>query len=858
MIIHAKLAKDFNILSPFEELLLILRPESYVAMSYPLEEIAAVTGGRLIAGGDARPPQVEELLTDSRNIEAGEGTLFFAIQTSANDGSRYIEPLYGRGVRNFVVQSLPEMRLPRANYVVVESTVTALQQIAARKRREYRGEMVAVTGSRGKTVVKEWIFQALEGYRSAVRSPRSYNSRIGVPLSLWRVTNDYDVAIIEAGISRTGEMEVLAPMIAPDIAVITNVGDEHAGGFRSEREHAAEKAVIASGAKTVVYNADDKLVAQALMMTGGRADKLMMGWSRKDPQAPLFISGCERRGDRTMVRYTFGGREESVELPVTADWMIEDALHVLATLLMLGMEPARISWSLRGLRPLRTRIDVTAGVNDCLIAYDTFTCDIDSLESALDFVNRRADEQGRSRTLVLGHIITDSLPEEEACRRVVRLLRLAHIDRFIGADPIFLRHQALFPENSELFAAPQALADALSTSDFVSEYILIKGAADGGLAPLRMNLEARTHETVLEVNLDAIVKNYNYFRSCLPQTTGLIAMVKASGYGAGSLEIAKTLQSQGAAYLAVAVLDEGIELRRAGITMPIMVMNPKVLNYRAMFANRLEPEIYSPEMLRDVIREAGKAGITGYPVHIKLDTGMHRMGFNSDEFPALLDMLLSTDAVSVSTLFSHLATADCLDMDNYTMAQLERFERYTQEIMRALPYAVKRHVLNSAGIIRFPEYHYDFARLGIGLYGVNTLPPDIEKPLATVSTLRTVIIAVKERQAGEAIGYARRDVLRRPAVIATIPIGYADGMNRRFGNGRSRVLINGREAPTIGNICMDACMIDVTGIPCRPGDSVEIFGEGMSVQRLADTLETIPYEILTSISPRVKRIYFRE
>ena len=828
-------------------------------MSYSLEEIAEITGGELHAGSPISVPYVDKLLTDSRDIEADEHTLFFAIQTSSNDGLRYVEPLYRRGVRNFVVPELPAASLPEANYVVVPSTVKALQQIAAHRRKNFPGTMIAVTGSRGKTVVKEWIFQALEGYRSAVRSPRSYNSRIGVPLSLWRLKPDYDVAIIEAGISRTGEMEVLAPLIAPEIAVITNVGPEHAEGFRSPFEHAAEKALIASGASTIIYSADDEALARSIdMLTSGSDDKLLLAWSRKDPQAPIYISSVQTGAEGTLVNYSFRGNEESALFPFSEEWMIDDALHVLATLLALGMEPARISWTLRKLRPLRTRSDVSDGVNNCLIAFDAFTCDIDSLESALDFVNRRADEQGRSRTLILGHIITDSLPEREACERVARLLQLARIDRFIGADPIFMRHRELFHDSALLFATPEELMNALSTSDFVSEYILIKGAADSGLSPMRINLEARTHETVLEVNLDSIVKNYNYFRSCLPHSTGLIAMVKASGYGAGSLEIAKTLQTQGASYLAVAVLDEGIELRHAGITMPIMVMNPKVLNYRAMFAHRLEPEIYSLEMLRDVIREAGKAGITDYPVHIKLDTGMHRMGFNREEFPQLLSTLLSTDAVKVSTMFSHLATADCLDMDEYTLAQLNRFEAYTTEIMQALPYPVKRHVLNSAGIIRFPQYHYDFARLGIGLYGVNTLPADIEKPLATVSTLRTVVIAVKERDAGEAIGYARRDVLTCPATIATIPIGYADGMNRRFGNGRSHVLINGREAPTIGNICMDACMIDVTGVPCRVGDSVEIFGEGMPVQRLADTLETIPYEILTSISPRVKRIYFRE
>ncbi len=825
-------------------------------MSYTLQDVVRITGAELIPGcGEA--PRVSRLLTDSRNIEAGADTLFFAINTEANDGLRYVPGLYARGVRNFVVSALPEERLPEANYLLVKDVVKALQSLGGARRAEFSGTVVGITGSRGKTIVKEWVYGALENFRNAMRSPRSYNSQIGVPLSLWQIKPECEVAVIEAGISRRGEMEVIAPLIRPEIAVVTNVGDEHSDGFRSPREHAAEKALLAMEAGIIIYNADDPVVAEALAMAA-EGEKVLLGWSRKDEQAPLYIRSEEQCGERTRISYLFRGGEESIEFPFTEPWLIEDGIHTLATLLTLGMEPGRAAWALRDIRPMRTRIDVSDGVNDCLIASDTFTCDLLSLESALDFINRRADEQGRSRTLVLGSLGLENRPEPEVCRRASHLLKLSRIERFIGVSPMFSRHADLFPEGSLFFDSPAKLAEALSTSDFASEFILIKGAPGSGLDALRLNLEARTHETVLEVNLDAIVKNYNYFRSCLPHSTGLIAMVKASGYGAGSLEIAKTLQAQGAAYLAVAVLDEGIDLRRAGITMPIMVMNPKVLNYKAMFAHRLEPEIYSLEMLRDVIREAGKCGIEDYPLHIKLDTGMHRTGFNREEIPALLELLASTRAVRVSTLFSHLATADCLDMDEYTLAQLRRFEDYTGQIMSGLPYPVKRHILNTAGIVRFPQYHYDFCRLGIGLYGINTLPPEVEKPLATVSTLRTVVIAVKEREAGEAIGYARRDILTRPSTIATIPIGYADGMNRRFGNGRVRVLLNGREVPTIGNICMDACMIDVTGVPCKVGDSVEIFGEGASVYRLAETLDTIPYEVLTSVSPRVKRVYVRE
>lgn len=825
-------------------------------MTCSIPEIISITNGTLLGDADlSSQPVITNLLTDSRNIGADEGSLFFAISTEANDGMRYIPHLYARGVRAFVVATMPGELLPGARYILVTDVIAALQKLCGHLRQDWHGTMIGITGSRGKTIVKEWIFRALEHFIPAVRSPRSFNSQIGVPLSLWQLAPEFEAAIIEAGISRTGEMEHIASIIQPAIAVITNVGSEHADGFKSPFEQAAEKAILAAAADTIVYCSDDYHVAAAVKMICDTAgEKLLLNWSRTDEQAAVKIT----KEEAGTIHYTFRGAEESLSLPFEDKYLIDDAMHALCALLALGMEPARAAWALRNVHPVKTRIDVSDGVNDCLLAYDAFTCDLPSLYEALNFTNRRADEQGRSRTLILADMLLDSATEKETCEATARLLRLAKIDRFIGVGEMLCRNAGCFPSGSRFFADEAALMRELSTSDFSNEFILIKCSQEIPLTSLRLNLEARTHETVLEVNLDSIVKNYNYFRASLPHSTGLIAMVKASGYGAGSLEIAKTLQAQGAAYLAVAVLDEGVDLRHAGITMPIMVMNPKVLNYKAMFAARLEPEIYSLQMLRDVVREAGKCGITNYPVHIKLDTGMHRMGFNEPEFPALLELLNSTDAVKVSTLFSHLATADCPDMDEFTLGQLERFEAYTTTLMQGLPYPVKRHVLNSAGILRFPRYHYDFARLGIGLYGVNTLPPEMEKPLAIVSTLRTQIIALKERKKGEAIGYARRDILQRDSVIATIPIGYADGMNRRFGNGRSKVIINGHEAPTIGNICMDACMIDVTDVPCREGDPVEIFGENMSVQALADILDTIPYEILTSISPRVKRIYFHE
>lgn len=799
---------------------------------------------------------VEILLTDSRSLTYPATSLFFAIPTKENDGHRYVRELYDKGVRCFVVNRLPEDagEMPEAVFLEVPDTISALQTVA-RKLPPRPGEVVAIAGSRGKTTLKEWLFQLMEGLCAMTRSPRSFNSRIGVPLSLWEIDSDTEVAVIEAGISKRGEMARLSEIIEPDTVIFTNIGGEHNRGFDSLAEKAREKSELARGprVKTLIFNADDPLLSDAL---GDVHPERRIAWSRRDPKAPLYISDICSCDGETGITYVWEGHTDTLSIAFTAPQDIENAINALAYMLSRNVPAETIKERFRTLHTIGTRLNVSEGVNGCTLIYDSYTSDYGSLPPALDFLKRRATD-GRYTTLILSDLRHESR-RAGVYADIARLVEAMGIDRVIGVGPELCAARELFGDNARMFLSTADLRQHLSTSDFSGEIILLKGAPEYGFDAIFEMLEARKHETVLEVNLDSVVKNYNYFRSFLPPEAGLIAMVKASGYGAGSYEIAKTLQAQGAAYLAVAVLDEGIDLRRNGITMPIMVMNPKVVNYRSMFAYRLEPEIYSLDMLRDVIREAAKNNIREYPVHIKLDTGMHRMGMVEAELPVMMDLINSQENVVIRSAFSHLATADCLDMDDYTRLQLDRFARYTDFMQSRYGRRILRHVLNTAGIIRFPEHHYDMARLGIGLYGLNTLPPEIEKPLATVSTLRTVIIALREWKKGETIGYGRRGVLKRDSVIATIPIGYADGMNRHFGNGAISVAVNGREAPTVGNICMDACMIDVTGIDCAVGDPVEIFGPRMSVQRLADVLQTIPYEIVTAVSPRVKRVYYRE
>ena len=798
------------------------------------------------------------LLTDSRSLESPSSTIFFAIPTKGNDGHRFVEELYARGVRSFVVDHIPGSLREKAdvNLLVVGDTVRALQQIGCRT--DFGGEMVAITGSRGKTTLKEWIFQLLEPLRSISRSPRSYNSRIGVPLSVWSIDPQASLALIEAGVSRRGEMEVLAQCIRPDTVIITNIGDAHSDGFDSDREKAEEKALLASlpETKTVIYCAESQLIADAVGKSAPNARHFT--WSLS-PEVKADITASASVLDNSVrIDYDYGGSSYSFSAPVTSSADIENVMNALAFMLHEGIDSEVISQRFGVLHPIGTRLNVSEGVNGCSVILDSYTSDFSSLRPALDFLRRRKTP-GQTATLILSDIHHESGHTETLYRAVAELLTTTGIDRLIGVGKAISAHASLFQMPSTFFPDTESLLLALSTSDFADEAILLKGSPEYDFASIAEMLETRKHETVLEVNLDSIVANFNYFRRHLPAGTGLVCMVKASGYGAGSYEIAKTLQDCGAAYLAVAVLDEGIELRQRGITMPIMVMNPKVVNYRSMFANRLEPEIYSFQMLADVIREAEKNDIRNYPIHIKLDTGMHRMGFVGDELPELMRILARSPQVKLTSAFSHLATADCLDMDDYTELQLTRFRQYTDYMQSQCPYRFMRHILNSAGILRYGRTeHYDMARLGIGLYGANTLPPEIERPLAVVSTLRTVIIAIREWQPGETVGYGRHGRIDRPSRIATIPIGYADGMNRRFGRGVISVKVGPHWAPTVGNICMDACMIDVTDIDCKVGDSVEIFGPNAPLQRLADALGTIPYEVLTSVSPRVKRIYYRE
>ncbi len=797
----------------------------------------------------AAVPRVADLLIDSRSLTDPADSLFFAISTARNDGHRYIRPLYDRGVRCFVVEAgfSPRERLamPEGWFIEVTSTANALRCIGSEMRRRFTGKVVAFTGSRGKTMVKEWMYQMLSPTMKTSRSPRSYNSSLGVPLSLWQIEPQADIALIEAGISCPGEMEVLERMISPDIVVLTDIGTPHRENFPTPQAQIAEKLQLASRASVLIYPFDNQE-------------------THSEVQRAL-AHGVLPAGIRLVNSSDAHSKEGIIAPRLTEDaahpWCARNLDSCVALMDALGIGRDEIQRRAAELHNMRTRLNVVEGVNRSLLVVDDYTADLHSLLPALDFMKRRATPDRYALTVTLTDLQHETLPPEETYRLLARACELKGVGRLIGIGREIGRYGSLFPFRAEFYSSADDALKMLSPSDFSNELILVKGTPDSGLTPLVKMLEARTHQTVLEVNLDALVDNFNFYRSRLRPDTKMVAMVKASGYGAGSYELSKTLQGCGAAYLAVAVLDEGIELRRGGITMPIMVLNPKVLNYPLLFSNELEPEVFSFEILDEIVAQARRLGVKDYPVHIKLDTGMHRLGFIEEEIPRLIEKLKAQDSVRVASVFSHLATADCFDMDEYTLAQCRLFDRCSGMILKAFPgEKILRHLLNTAGIIRFPEYQYDMVRLGIGLYGVPVLNDGSEAQLRQVSTLRTPVIALRRHKAGTAIGYGRRGVLDRDSLIATIPVGYADGIDRHLGCGAANFYVNGHPCPTVGNICMDLCMIDVTDVAggVALGDSVEIFGENHPVGALSDPLATIPYEILTSISPRVPRIYYSE
>ena len=835
-------------------------------MTYTIEKVTTLIGARRYGDTEAT---IGWLLTDSRSLCFPEQTLFFALRTKRNDGHKYIEELYRRGVRNFVVESASYSskesssgwgNLEGANFLVVPSPLAALQRLAERHRDEFSIPVVGITGSNGKTWVKEWLYQLLMPSQKITRSPKSYNSQIGVPLSVWLLNENSKIALFEAGISEPGEMLALHDIIQPTIGVFTSLGVAHQENFRSMDEKCVEKLQLFRDTKAVIYPSDDDVVSRCMRRSGYQGERI--GWSRYDQKAAFFVKDITIDKSnpsclKSHVTYIYKGTRGEYEIPFIDEASVENSITCAATALYLGLTPDDIAARMPKLEPIAMRLEVKEGQRGLTLINDSYNSDIQSLDIALDFMQRRPDTAGRRRTLVLSDIYQSGEMMPDLYGQVSELIVKRGIDRFIGigtdlmaqADRIAVGQKWFFPDVEHFLQSGvfRSLHD---------EVVLLKGARNFGFEHISELLEQKVHETILEVDLNAVVSNLNHFRSFLKPETKMVCMIKADAYGAGAVEIAKTLQDHRVDYLAVAVADEGVELRKAGITQNIIVMNPEMSSFQTLFDYDLEPEVYSFRLLDALIRAARHQGITGWPVHIKLDTGMHRLGFGtSSEVDRLIDILKHQSAVIPRSVFSHFVGSDSDDFDNFSRLQFERFDAASLKIQAAFSHRILRHIDNSAGIEHFPERQLDMVRLGIGLYGVD---PRTNDALSTVSTLKTTILQLRHVPKEETVGYSRKGVLTRDSIIAAIPIGYADGLNRRLGNRHCYCLVNGQKAEYVGNICMDVALIDVTDIPCQEGDTVEIFGKELPVTVLSDVLQTIPYEVLTGVSNRVKRVYFQD
>ena len=834
-------------------------------MSYAIESIAQSIGARRVGEYEAT---IDWLLTDSRSLSFPEETLFFALTTKRNSGVRYIPELYDRGVRNFVISEEEfkqvengELRIESAmqdddaqpilnsqlstlnfpstlNFLIVPNPLKALQKLAEVHRERFNIPVIGITGSNGKTIVKEWLHQLLSPDRCIVRSPRSYNSQIGVPLSVWQLSEEAELGIFEAGISEMGEMGALKRMIKPSIGILTNIGGAHQENFFSLQEKCMEKLTLFKDCDVVIYDGDNELISNCVAKSMLTAREI--AWSRTDIERPLYISRVTKKEDHTVIAYRYLNMDNTFCIPFIDDASIENVLNCLAACLYLMTPADQITERMARLEPIAMRLEVKEGKNNCLLINDSYNSDLASLDIALDFLVRRSEKKGLKRTLILSDILETGQSTATLYRRVAQLVQSRGIDKLIGVGPEISSCAARFDDGIERYFFPNT--EALLKSEL--------------LKSLHSEVILKVHETILEVNLGAMVENLNHYRSMLrhPETK-MICMVKASAYGAGSYEIAKTLQEHHVDYLAVAVADEGSELRKAGITSSIIIMDPELTAFKTMFDYKLEPEVYNFHLLDALIKAAEKEGITNFPIHVKLDTGMHRLGFEAEDIPLLIRRLKNQNAVIPRSVFSHFVGSDSPQFDAFTRQQIELFEKGSQELQAAFSHKILRHICNTAGIERFPGAQFDMVRLGIGLYGVSPIDNSI---IHNVSTLKTTILQIRDVPEEDTVGYSRMGHLIRPSRIAAIPIGYADGLNRHLGRGNAYCLVNGKKAPYVGNICMDVCMIDVTDIDCREGDQAIIFGDDLPITVLSDKLDTIPYEVLTSISTRVKRIYYQD
>jgi alanine racemase len=817
-----------------------------------LQQLINSTQAEVLRQGENLP--VNYLLTDSRKLIFAQYSLFFAIKGERHDGHRFIQELYNKGVRQFVVeytQGLNLATIPEANILKVASSTRALQQVAMFHREQFAIPVIGITGSNGKTIVKEWLATLLGRQFNIVRSPKSYNSQIGVPLSVWQMNNTHTLGIFEAGISRPGEMAKLAEVIKPTIGLFTNIGTAHDEGFEHTVQKVNEKLFLFRNVQVLIYCLDHQVIHNQIA-SFRQGKQQTYTWSRKEANANVFVSHMQQEHGQSTLHIRYGENDLQFSVPFVDDASLENVTHCITAMLYFDLDATEIQARLRMLQPVSMRLELKEGINGCYLIDDTYNNDLAGLTMGLDFLNLQ--QQRSTKTVILSDVLETGLPEKELYEHIGHLLKTKGVHRLIGIGEVISRNKQYFPPVSEFYPATEDFLKQAISNKFSHQLVLIKGARPFEFEQIVQKLLQKTHGTVLEINLEALSHNLNYYKSKLNSQTKIMVMVKAFAYGSGSAEIASLLQFHRVDYLAVAYADEGVVLRENGIHLPIMVMNPSPQTFDKLLSYRLEPELYSFSILNRFIEYLQDTGQQS-PVHIKLDTGMHRLGFEKQDLPRLIQTLKAEGAIKVASVFSHLAAADEEEYNYFSTEQMDKFKEMSGAIEQELGYSPIKHILNSAGIIRFPQYQLDMVRLGIGLYGVESTNQE-QAQLETVGTLKTTISQIKRVAAGDTVGYSRKGKVTRDSRIATIAIGYADGFDRRLSNGVGKVWINGKLAPLIGNVCMDMCMVDITGVEAEEGDEVIIFGKQYPIGEMARQMGTIPYEILTSVSERVKRVFY--
>lgn len=806
------------------------------------------------------------LLLDSRKIIDPEKSLFVALKGPRRDGHQFIKEVYEKGVRGFLIsEPQPYADFPDALFIKVDDTLAAIQQMAAYHRNQFHFPVIGITGSNGKTIMKEWLFQLLSATYQIVRSPKSFNSQIGVPLSVWQIKPGDNLGIFEAGISQPGEMEKLAPIIRPDIGVFTHIGDAHSEGFLNIRQKIREKLLLFRNVRTLIYCKDHQDVNENIVeycnhiRNPEEEGPELFTWSERS-EATLRIRELDKQEHRTVIRADYKERGIQIAIPFRDSASIENAIHCWCVLLLLNVPDAIIAKRMELLLPVAMRLELLHGINNSTLINDTYNSDLTSLHIALDLLAQQ--KQHPHKTLILSDLLQMGRPDGDLYEEVAAGVAQKGIQRMIGIGTAISRQKTAFRKyknmRSIFFKSTEDFLKKIHLLSFDNEAILLKGARIFRFEKIEKLLEQKIHKTVLEINLSALAHNLAVYRSMLPPRVKFMAMVKAFSYGSGSYEIASVLQQAGVDYLAVAYADEGVALRKAGITLPVMVMSPEPGAFDRMISWKLEPEIFSIGSLHAFEEAAQTLGVSHYPVHIKLDTGMHRLGFMEAEIGDLKNALQYNETIHVQSIFSHLAGSDAAELDPFTGAQAALFQKMAADIQEVLSHKPLWHILNSAGISRHPGFHFDMVRLGLGLYGIDGAAP-VQARLQNTGTLKTTIAQIRHLNAGETVGYGRKGAISRDSVIATVSIGYADGYFRDFGNGKGRMLLNGKKVPVIGSVCMDMCMLDITDAgEAHIGDEVIVFGDKLPLAELALWAGTIPYEIMTGISQRVNRVYVNE